>query len=354
MSHPKNMPSRFALWSCAAVIACYSSVPQSFAVEPEEKWEDVSSALTDEIFKDGTKPDWPGGCSGVVVDRKTGAVVIKVVGRGLWRSEDQGGHWKRIDDDTISGRDETGWATNGDPNAPERVASFSLDGTAGWTTDGIHWTRFSNLGRNWDFGSVDWASGNPQTIIAAKHETTPPGEVYVTSDGGMIWKQLSIHLNGDRNRVSMVGAIDATTFIYANGDGIQRSTDGGSTWSKVSPIDPQTRIPVNFRGAFYLGSAKGLLVSRDKGATWQEKGGEVSFWQGPFFGRDESEMMVAGKEGIFKTTDAGTTWQRVAGLKAKGDGFLFTVDWFGCYAWDPVNNFLYASAMANPVYRLKL
>ena len=110
---------------------------------------------------------------------------MRVVGCGLWRSSDQGKSWQRVDAQTISGRDETGWATTVDANAPERMASFSLDGTAGWTLDGRTWRRFTSLGRNWDFGSVDWSAAVPLTIIAAKHETSPPGEVYLTTDGGV-------------------------------------------------------------------------------------------------------------------------------------------------------------------------
>ena len=75
---------------------------------------------------------------------------------------------------------------------------------------------------------------------------------------------------------------------------------------------------------------------------------------GPFFGREEKEMLVVGKDGVFMTKDAGATWKLVANLKAKETGFLFTPNWFGCYAWDPVNNILYASAMGNAVYKLEL
>ena len=32
----------------------------------------------------------------------------------------------------------------------------------------------------------------------------------------------------------------------------------------------------------------------------------------------------------------------------------FTPHWFGCYAWDPINNILYASAMGNPIYKMEL
>lgn len=322
--------------------------------QPQEGWLDVSGALLSRLTNSGAKLDWPGGCSGVVVNPTNGDVTIKVVGQGLWRSSDRGTNWHRIDGEVVSGRDETGWATSVDPNAPGRMASFSLDGTAGWTIDGRQWKRFASLGRNWDFGSVDWTAANARTIIAAKHETTPPGEVYVTQDGGVEWRKLSVRVSENRSQISMVGALANGIFIYSNGDGIQRSTDGGNSWIKVAAVNPQTRIPVSFHGAVYLGSTNGLWVSRDVGVRWQTQGAPVDIWQGPFFGRDEAEMLVVGKAGVHVTRDGGRSWRRVTELKAKENGFLFTPNWFGCYAWDPVNNYLYASAMGNPVYRLAL
>ena len=336
-----------------AVMVTFCMTALGFSTQAADRWTDISSPLLERLTNSGAKPPWPGGCSGVVVNRTNGDVTIKVVGLGLWRSSDKGNNWQRVDDNSISGRDETGWATSMDPDAPGRIASFSLDGSAGWTTDGIHWKRFTDLGRNWDFGSVDWAAPVPKTIIAAKHETTPPGEVYLTQDGGATWKQLSIHLAGKPDRLSMAGALDATTFIYSNGDGIHRNKDAG-TWMKVSAVNPQTRIPVFFRGAHYLGSTNGLIVSKDLGASWQAQGATVNIWQGPFFGRDEKEMVVIGKDGAFVTKNAGEAWRPVASLKPKERGFDFTPNWFGCYAWDPVNNILYASAMGNPVYRMEL
>ena len=333
---------------------CCATAMHSLSTHAADQWTDISSPLMVRLTNNGAKPAWPGGCSGVVVNRTNGDVTIKVVGFGLWRSSDQGGNWRRIDGDAISGRDETGWATSADQNAPTRMASFSLDGSAGWTTDGLNWKRFTSLGRNWDFGSVNWAEPVSKTIIAARHETTPPGEVYATSDGGTTWNKLSVYLNGNRDRISMVGALGPTTLIYGNGDGIHRSTDTGVTWNKVSAVNPQTRIPVLFRGAHFLGTTNGLLVSKDLGATWQAQGTGVNIWQGPFFARNEMEMLIIGKDGIFVTKDAGTTWKQVAGLKPKAGGFLFTPNWFGCYAWDSLHNILYASSMGNPVYKLEL
>jgi hypothetical protein len=319
-----------------------------------DQWVDISSGLLTRLTNSGVKLDWPGGCSGVVVNRTNGDVTIKVVSQGLWRSAARGTNWQRIDQGTISGRDETGWATAVDQEAPGRMASFSLDGTAGWSADGAQWKKFTALGRNWDYGSIDWSDPTPRYIIGARHETSPPGEVYVSSDGGVVWKKLAVHLHQDRNHVSMVGALGGQTFIYGKGAGIERSTDGGETWTQVSAVNPQTRLPVRFQGAFYLGATNGLLVSRDSGAHWETQGAPVDIWQGPYFGRDAKEMLVVGKSGVLVTRDGGGKWTRVADLKARGGGFLFTPNWFGCYAWDPVNNLLYASAMGNPVYRLEL
>jgi hypothetical protein len=350
MKHPMHSPFRFQPRLLSVLCLALGVLGTHAATN----WTDITTPLLTRLTNSGAKAGWPGGCSGMVVNRTNGDVTIKVVGLGLWRSSDQGKNWQRVDDNTISGRDETGWATSVDQNDPGRIVSFSLDGTAGWTTDGVKWQRFANLGRNWDFGSVDWASPAPKVILGAKHETSPPGEVYLTQDGGATWKQLPIHLAGRSDRLSMLGVMDATTFIYSKDDGIHRSRDAGQSWEKVSPASPQTRIPVLFRGVHYLGTTNGLLVSRDLGATWQAQGAPVNIWQGPFFGRDAQEMLVVGKNGAFHTKNAGAEWTKVADIKPRERGFVFTPGWFGCYAWDPVNGLLYCSAMGNPVYQLKL
>src|SRR5256885_13781200 len=93
-------------------------------VHGAEQWVDVSTPLLAKMTNSGVKLAWPGGCSGVIVDRLNGDVVIKVVSQGLWRSSDQGASWQRIDNNTVFGRDETGWATSVHQNDPKRMASF--------------------------------------------------------------------------------------------------------------------------------------------------------------------------------------------------------------------------------------
>src|ERR1043165_6656317 len=125
----------FPHWHLLAI--CGATFLVGTGLQAADGWLDISSPLIDRLTNNGAKAAWPGGCSGVVANRTNGDVTIKAVGLGLWRSSDKARNWQRIDDNTISGRDETGWATSADQNSPTRIASFSLDGTAGWTTDGI-------------------------------------------------------------------------------------------------------------------------------------------------------------------------------------------------------------------------
>ena len=203
-----------------------------------DNWTDISNAKIGQL---GKQP-WPGGCAGVAVNRLTGDVMVNFVGFGLWKSSNQGQTWTRLDHGVISGRGESGWSVQVDQDNPKRVAVFSLDGDAGYTVDGTHWKKFTGMGRNWDFGSVDWASPAAQVILAGKHESG--GEVYKSSDGGTTLTKLPIIMNPvGKMDDCMIGVMDAKTFVYSFANGIQRSTDQGATWTKVSGFSRDRRFP---------------------------------------------------------------------------------------------------------------
>ena len=67
-----------------------------------------------------------------------------------------------------------------------------------------------------------------------------------------------------------------------------------------------------FKGAVYWVGAEGLIVSKNKGQTWQIQGTAVDAIMGPFFGKDENHIVVVGFKGIFETTDGGNQWKMSA------------------------------------------
>jgi hypothetical protein len=295
-----------------------------------------------------------GKASGVVVNRLTGDVLVDSNGAGVFKSTDQGATYTRVDDGTVSGIAVIGPGFDVDQDNPTRAAVWSLDGDAGWTSDGSTWTKMAPMGRNWDFGGTDWATPDPKTMIGALHESG--GGVYLSTDGSASWDKLSITVLASGGgwpppAYAMVGVMDASTLVYSNGAGIYRSTDTGSSFTKVSDYKPQTRVPVLFKGVFYLGGSQGLMVSKDKGATWQMQGSAVNMWVGPLFGADENSMVVESNKTVSKTVDGGTTWTKVADLPA--DTKYDPQVWGGC-AWDPINDVIYIAACDTPALKYQL
>jgi photosystem II stability/assembly factor-like uncharacterized protein len=153
----------------------------------------------------------------------------------------------------------------------------------------------------------------------------------------------------------MIGVMNSTTFIYSHANGIHRSTDSGETWTRVSDLQPRSKIPVLFQKVHYLCTASGLIVSRDLGSSWNVQGEAIDLAQGPFFGVDENVMVAAGPQGLYKSTNAGKNWIKVSGLRPNPNkNFSFSTNWFGTYTWDPVNDVIYATAMSHPAFKLEL
>ncbi len=306
---------------------------------PKGAWTVISDRLLADLEKAGAKPQWPGKTTGVVADRTGGDAFVLVPGRGVWRTADKGATFARIDGGVIGGRCETGWSVNMDPGG-RRMVCFMLDGPSGYTLDGgATWTGLAPMGRGWDFGAVDWTSAQPATIFAARHECG--GEYYMSGDFGKTWKMI-----GTDPKIEGVGVADAGTLLLCRGRGIERSTDGGATWTKVSDLQPKSRVATLFKGRVYWVGAAGLIVSKDKGATWETQGAAVDAAMGPFFGNDERHAVVVGKKGFFETVDGGATWTHVAPMPEPE----CRVDWFGNFAWDPAGDVFYFANMGKAAW----
>ncbi len=338
---------RFCI-TCAAVAAFVFVARASARQTSANGWINISDPVIAQLTNAGVQIKWPGNTGGIAVDHASGAVYLEVCNVGLWKSRDHGKTFVRVAAGQISGRCEFGYAFNCDP-AGARMACFFLDGQCGMTLDaGRTWSSFAPMGRNWDYGAVDWADPKAEAIFAARHESG--GEMYVSSDAGASWQFLGKH-----PEFTSVGVFDSRTLVAGREDGILRSSDAGQSWTKVSDLRPVGRVAVYFSGATWWLAREGLIASTDKGATWQKKGAPVAAGWGPIFGKDAQQIMVADRKGFLETDDGGVTWSRVAamapfqgGLTPKLPGQFITI------AWDSDNNILYASQMGSAAYRLQL
>jgi photosystem II stability/assembly factor-like uncharacterized protein len=320
------------------------------------RWASVSDGVLQQLTEEGKKIGYPGGTAGVSVDRVTGDINIVVPDQGIWRRPYPSKTFARVDGGNIGGRCETGYALNAD-SAGKRLACFMLDGTSGITLDnGKTWSVFAQHGRGWDFGVVDWSQKAPQDILAIHHESGQ--ELHRSADGGKSWQLLG-------KDFTAIGIFDSHAYVASKGDGIVRSVDGGATWTKVSDRTPTGRTLYVLKGVGYWLTPEGLLVSRDKGATWQQQGSPMEAAWGPFFGRDEKEIAVVGRRsnetGIWQTEDAGKTWKLAAPFPVFGSNVRpdwtpskqWAAGWFYNFGWDWKSQAFYASRMGNPTFTFK-
>jgi len=314
--------SHFFIWLLCAGIS------PGFTAE----WVNVSDPVTAVV-----KPGYAGPTAGVAVDRTLGDVYMVINDQGLWKSSNQGQSFRRVDKMAIGGRCETGYALQLDPNS-QRLFCFMIYGSSGYSTNaGLTWSK-SKLS-HFDFGAVDWED-TTKRVLALRHESG--GKLATSDNGGETWKDLEDGFSG-------LGVFDSKTFVAtkAKEKGIFRSTDAGLTWSKAADTTPAGVVPVVFKGVGYWPAGNQLLVSRDKGASWTTFGEPVEAVFGPFFGRDENNLVVVGKSGFQESTDGGKTWKMAAPLPAG-----FSTGRVGPnYAWDPVHNLFYASTMTKPTFK---
>lgn len=321
-----------------------AALPKPQAAE----WVNISDPLVTAVTNAGTRIPWPGNTSGVAVDRATGTLYVDVCNVGLWQSTNHGDTFTRVAEGQISGRCEFGYAINCDP-AGGRMACLLLDGHGGLTLDGGRsWQSFAPMGRNWDYGAVDWSDPQARAIFASRHESG--GEMYVSGDAGKSWRFLGRH-----PEFTSVGIFDARTLVAGTDAGILRSSDGGATWTNIAGLHPVGRVAVYFQGQTYWLAKEGLLTSRDQGRTWQSTGAPLDAGWGPLFGEDAQDIVVANFQEFLHSSDGGKTWHHLAALPPFPGGLVPKLPGqFVSIAWDPKANILYASRMGSATYRLEL
>lgn len=177
---------------------------------------------------------------------------------------------------------------------------------------------------------------------------TPGGGVWKTTNGGRVWKPIF-----DDAHVASIGALALAPsnpdIIYVGtgeetvGKGMYKSTDAGKTWTNIGLkderyisqiiVDPKSPdvVLVSARDYFGAGPARGIFKTTDGGKTWNrvffkdEKTSVVEMAAAP----DDPKLIYAatynlqidpdfrralGSESlIYKSTDAGATWQLLSG-----------------------------------------
>jgi photosystem II stability/assembly factor-like uncharacterized protein len=183
--------------------------------------------------------------------------------------------------------------------------------------------------KNFEVGSIDWENTG-KAVLAFGHEDG--GRLALSVDGGKLWKEVG------KGFKPPVGIIDAQTLFACKwGKGLMRSDDGGATWTTVLDMKVDACQAVTIRkGIAYLANDEGLQVSTDKGMTWRQLAKEEHA-DGPYFGKDDGNLLLVCERGIIETKDNGVTWKVVAPYPPEAEKTR------NCFAWDSVHRTLYVA-----------
>ncbi len=298
-------------------------------------------------------PDNIGGRIRAIVVNKNNSnqILLGAVDGGIWKTTNGGASWQPMTDSY----------------GPISISCFVYDnnqtvyaGTGeGWgNTDAI---VGGGIFKSTDFGS-SWTL-LPSTYSATNSSTDP-----------LYWEfknVLAMDIDPSGNIYAATKAINYTGGVgqYYLFGGIYKSTDNGSTWTKISPSSTSTNYynptgVIAFSSStiiFAAGSGSpngGIYRTTDGGTTWNEvtsglpssgyntiviqkdnSGNAYAVYQST----DNSTSGDGGLKGIYKSTDSGASWTQLTSppkITSTGNlSYLGTQGWYGsAIGVDPFNN----------------
>lgn len=147
---------------------------------------------------------------------------------------------------------------------------------------------------------------------------------YVTTDAGDNWSEVIL------DNVLMIAGhpSNATKAVAAAASGVYFSTDSGASWTAsnsgiegtanrvaYASVDGNTLYATTYEG--------GVFVSTDGGTNWSSMGDNLGSYYLHSLGADltDGDLIVAGSEGSFRSTDDGASWDSINFRSLFVDGF---------------------------------
>lgn len=240
---------------------------------------------------------------------------------GVYKSTDGGVTWTRTT---------TGHVTDLvlDPaNANILYAAFDSVGVRKSVDGGATWTLLAGGLPTANIGRVDLAlQGNPATVYAAYEDGATGGYLgaWKSTTGGSSWTQLT---GAPSNLCSTYCWYFLGMDVAPNGNlwlwgySVNRSTDGGATWSNIGSAMHVDHHAVAFapNGNIWVGNDGGIYKSTNGGTLWTAMNTgfqTMQFYPGVSLHPSDSSYMLGGTQDNGTNRRSGTTWSRIYG----GDG----------------------------------
>jgi photosystem II stability/assembly factor-like uncharacterized protein len=250
-------------------------------------------------------------------------IIYVATNESLYKTRDGGATWSRMTTDLSSFRVLT---LGVDPSSPSNVFAGTMGDAVYKSSDGGQsWAPY-NAGLKEHVSVVNqfvFHPKDPDTIYTA----TTVG-VFRSTDGGRLWIERMHGMKEVHYVVTIALDPHNPEVMYAGTTGgVYKTTDGTGTWHLVNnglipkeKLDAAMALGVNTLvtdpvrpGTAYAGTTNGLFRTTDAGISWQriENGLSDNYISVLLIDPTNPAVLYAGtRKGVHKTADAGDTWAR--------------------------------------------
>ena len=281
-------------------------------------------------------------------------------GGGVYKTTDGGNSWFNVTDDYFkTGSVGAIDVADSDPNViyvgmgetDIRGNMSAGDGMYRSTDAGKTWT-YLGLGESQFIGDIEIHPENPDVVWVAAmgqlfgEDGNAERGVFKTTDGGKTWNKV-LYRNNKTGAVDIAVDPNNSRILFAamweayrnpwemssggEGSGLFKSTDGGETWTEITknPGLPKGLVgkigvsvsPVNSDRVFAIvenAKGGGLFRSEDAGATWQRVSADRNLRQRAWYyskviaDPGNEDVVYVLNVGFWKSTDGGKTFSRIS------------------------------------------
>jgi len=192
------------------------------------------------------------------------------------------------------------------PGAPAAVRGLAADPNTGVlyaASDGV-W-RSGDAGASWQTSDAVPFDDVDELFLANGAFYAIKAGALLKSADGKTWQQILAGVHAF--------AFDANVLYAGTARGLLVSLDGGATWKTLDAAETTAIAVAPSRSSTLYRSANGLQRSDDGGATWHAVESPVAVHHIAVDPRAESSLWIAGEGTLWHSADGGRTWEEQTG-----------------------------------------
>jgi photosystem II stability/assembly factor-like uncharacterized protein len=246
------------------------------------------------------------GPTGIAVSRSSASrVYLSTLEHGAYRSDDAGVSWRRIHIGL------TVMDVAVDPTDPDTVYLGDAGGVNYKSTDGgTTWTEMTIPTHRFPIWDLEIAPSDPDVLYATDGQLLMRSE-----DAGATWHGTNGYTTNVHD-ISVHPTDPLTVYVATTFDMVQKSTDGGRTWTTGTGLPDLYAYTVEIDRSqpttVYAGTARGGYAYRsvDAGATWQPHRVADATGAVGHIASGPAGVVYAGLayHGVFRSADQGVSW----------------------------------------------